>query len=381
MRRAVIVAILVLLAGPLAYMSGRPLGMDGSPAPIGGQRRQDRILESTEARALPPGRKRDIYYLVFDRYAGARTLKNDFDFDNEPFLNFLRRKGFYVADESRTNYPRTSHALAAALNLEFLDYLDEEAGPLDSGPVQRLLRGFKVARFLKARGYRYVKVGSWWPPTESDPFADVTIRFHRAPRSAIDIKAPPPALAFRVKEHLRRKFVFNQLVRNIPKIRGPKFVWVHMLCPHEPWAQDKDGDWVGPATADSRSDKENYVRQVMWVNSQLRRVIRTLLSGPESRRPIVIIQADEGPYAGLQPGNATRANIGKLKQKFYILSAFYFPGTTRSVLHPGITPVNTFRALFNLYFNTDYALLPDRSYVYVFKDLYRFLDVTELVTE
>lgn len=31
----------------------------------------------------------------------------------------------------------------------------------------------------------------------------------------------------------------------------------------------------------------------------------------------------------------------------------------KSILYPSITPVNSFRLIFNLYFNTQYELLPD----------------------
>ncbi len=37
--------------------------------------------------------------------------------------------------------------------------------------------------------------------------------------------------------------------------------------------------------------------------------------------------------------------------------------------------------IFNLYFGTKYQLLPERSFVFILRPLYEFLDVTELVTE
>ena len=63
------------------------------------------------------------------------------------------------------------------------------------------------------------------------------------------------------------------------------------------------------------------------------------------------------------------------------MSAFYLPGVRNPPLHPSFSSVNTFRVIFNLYFGTRYPLLPDRSFVFIYKHLYKFLDVTELVTE
>jgi hypothetical protein len=45
-------------------------------------------------------------------------------------------------------------------------------------------------------------------------------------------------------------------------------------------------------------------------------------------------------------------------------------------LHDGITPVNTFRIIFNARFGTDLPLLPDRSWAH--EDLYHFYDFFEI---
>jgi hypothetical protein len=109
--------------------------------------------------------------------------------------------------------------------------------------------------------------------------------------------------------------------------------------------------------------------------------VNELLRGPQAERPVVVIQADEGPYTGLGAGNATLVSIKKLKQKMFVMNAFYLPGVPRPPLYPSFSSVNTFRLIFNLYFGKEYPLLPDRSFVFIYKHLYKFLDVTELVTE
>jgi hypothetical protein len=38
------------------------------------------------------------------------------------------------------------------------------------------------------------------------------------------------------------------------------------------------------------------------------------------------------------------------------------PDVVKAKLYPGISPVNSFRVLFNAYFGADYRLLPDRNY-------------------
>jgi hypothetical protein len=48
-------------------------------------------------------------------------------------------------------------------------------------------------------------------------------------------------------------------------------------------------------------------------------------------------------------------------------------------LYEEITPVNTFRLIFNAYLGTDLELLEDRSYYSTWAHPYRFVDVTDEV--
>ena len=64
--------------------------------------------------------------------------------------------------------------------------------------------------------------------------------------------------------------------------------------------------------------------------------------------PIIIIQGDHGFGEGLN---------------FPILNAFYLPGIPAGSLYPTLSPVNTFRLVFNHYFNGEYSLLPDESFL------------------
>ena len=88
----------------------------------------------------------DIYYLIFDRYANSKTLKEYYGYDNSDFLNFLKEKGFYIASESKNNYPGSDLSLSSSLNMGYLDYLLEK-GPVKKRVIYRLLQDFKVWRY------------------------------------------------------------------------------------------------------------------------------------------------------------------------------------------------------------------------------------------
>jgi hypothetical protein len=332
--------------------------------------------------------QRDIYYIIFDRYGGSDALRR-MGFDNSEFLNGLSRKGFYVASKSRGNYPKTLLSLASSLNMTYLDFLTREIGTDsdDEGPVRRLVQRHTVARFLKSKGYRYIQIGSWWGVTSESPLADLNIKlgglseFSSALVETTPLFPVGPAISeqldFRHREYNRALLQFEKVaeIRDVP---GPTFVFAHILVPHGPYVFDRHGGYVEKEDERARTFRRNYLEQLAFVNMKITQLVDRLLAGPESEDPIVILQSDEGP--GEAPGNWAKASPTAWRKKFPILNAYYLPGVEKAVLYPSISPVNTFREVFNLYFDAGLPILPDRSFVYQdLRHLYKFIDVTTRV--
>ena len=75
--------------------------------------------------------------------------------------------------------------------------------------------------------------------------------------------------------------------------------------------------------------------------------------------PVIIIQADHGSQFDFDSNNPSNENIEQVMSNF---SAYYLPGIEKYSSNDVITPVNTFRIIFNSYFNTDYDLLENKMY-------------------
>ena len=72
------------------------------------------------AAAAKAGPKPNVFYIILDGYGRADELKAVYGYDNQPFIDFLRSKGFYVVEHARSNYSHTRQSLASSLNMKYL---------------------------------------------------------------------------------------------------------------------------------------------------------------------------------------------------------------------------------------------------------------------
>jgi hypothetical protein len=336
----------------------------------------------------------DIYFIVLDRYPSDSSLRQYFNYDNSDFTNYLEQHGFYVAKESYSNYIMTTQSLAATLNLGYLDCLTDLLGENTDNrlPMFHMLKDYRVWRFLKARGYQFIHAGTRWHVTGENPNADINYNVTQMPEFThlfvqktilFPILNKLNRVADRnVEKWNRVRHNFDKLI-DAPSISGPKFVFGHFLVPHEPYVFDAEGEYMSFDRQATRTREENFVSQLKYTNRRVKELLDSLQSR-SSTPPIIVVQADEGPYPPRTKAldfvweNATQ---DELREKTRILNAMYLPGADVDGLYPSITPVNTFRLIFNLYFDTQYPLLPDKCYAYAdLKHLYQFLEVTEQVS-
>lgn len=320
----------------------------------------------------------DIYYIIPDMYVRSDYLKDIYDFDNSEFLSYLTQKGFYVADESRTNYPHTTHSLASSLNLMYLDDMAEQVGEeyTNVQPLITMIKNNKVFQYLRGHGYTIVAFSTGHGFTENKE-ADVYMsppRWHFSDFQRALLNTTPLIIPLhKTTDDFHRErvlYTFDHLA-DAAEIDSPVFVFAHILAPHPPYAFGPNGEHVrSKPHAEYECDEyiEAYRDQVAHVNKKMQAAIEGILSrSPEP--PIIIIQADHGAgYRYYFP------------ERMSILNAYYFPDQNYDMLYEDITPVNTFRVIFNEYFGTDYEMLKDKSYFADFLNSpYVFDDITDQV--
>lgn len=338
----------------------------------------------------------DVYTIILDRYAGPTGLREGFDYDNEPFLRALEERGFEVARRAHANYIKTPLSLVSSLNMEYLDaeaLAREQESGRDRDPIQRRLRErLVVPSAFKELGYQYVHVANWWAPSATNVDADRVFRYSGQDEFSTVLAQTTLLRAFNEPEaaptdpydwgvlYDHTRYALDTLDET-PGIPGPKFVFAHLLIPHDPYVFDTDGSFTGRAVVRERGRDESYRRQLEYANARMLGLIDRIIDSDEDA--VIVLQADEGPFPeryqedewGFEWRDATDA---ELEEKFGVLHAMRVPGAdlVEAGFEDDMTLVNTWRVLFNARFGTDLPMLPDR--IWAHESLYRFFELFEI---
>jgi len=338
------------------------------------------------------GTGRDIWFFILDRYGSDASIKALYDITDNDFGPWLQGKGFTLIKDPHANYVRTSLSIATTLHMSHLDGLAAKMGPDSTkyGPVFKWLLDHPVGRFLQSQGYHYTQLGSWFPQTRSSDIADTMLRpgasrdFNSLVWNATVLPVAQRLLSpGKVSEQNRAQaaalYQWDQLAQLCRQV-DHQFVFAHVLLPHPPYVFHADG------TVAPHGKSTSYDEQMRYTNTHMEQVIDCLQDRPADQQPIIIIQADEGPYpprfAHDQLGfDWSQATPSELLAKYSILDAMYLPGLPADASPPpaGMSSVNTFRYLFHSYFGADLPLLPDRSYTSPKLTPYDLTDVTDRI--
>lgn len=359
---------------------------------------QAAVVESVENRP-------DIYYIILDGYGRQDVLQALYEFDNSSFLNDLSSRGFYVAEESSSNYIQTMLSLSSSFNMDYLQTLKAQGTRIENrADLVRLVENNKVRSLLAQNGYWLISFHNEYKATipSAEIYYDDSQRGLAYPVTAFEsilidhsmarVLSHVPALNKALIEmpydtHRRHiLFTFTKL-QEVPALDGNYLVYAHIIAPHPPFVFDEEGEVVSHDTPFTLNDANYYIRdhsqknyiagyrgQIQYINRLVLETVDAILQR-STTPPIIIIQGDHGPGAYLHWGSLENTLPA---ERFGILNAYYFPDRDYSLLYPSISPVNSFRVLFNHFFNADDELLQDRHYYSSWSFPFDFLEVTDL---
>lgn len=320
----------------------------------------------------------DIYYIILDGYGRSDVLKSEYGYDNSDFLEALRDLGFYVADCSQSNYAQTQVSLSSALNFNYIDALSDRyvPGTDDRTGLDAFIKHSVVRESLEASGYTTVAFATGFIGTElTDADYFLGPQQTRGQLNEFEYLLVRTTLARLVQDgnslaaedsgselfRERALFALDKLDK-LSYIREAKFVFVHLIVPHPPYVFGPTGGPVAPeetGTTRSENDAIRYRDQVIFISNRMKEILPRIIAN-SARPPVIVLLGDHGPTIPGSP--ATRMKN---------LHAYYVPGANIP-LYPTITPVNSFRMIFNGYFGQDLPLLEDVSFYSSYDDPFSY---------
>jgi hypothetical protein len=347
----------------------------------------------------------DIYLIILDAHGRQDVLKSLYHYDDGPFLQHLRDKGFFVADSSTSNYCYTQLSITSTLNLR---YLDELAGlhSDDWQPIWPLLRHSALVKTLKQRGYKWVAFESVRedlrftqaddyeaPPGQREitPFQELMVDTSALSQLGGNQLVDHFSGGYRSPYDFQRRLVLYCLDRapEVARQPGPKFVFLHLLVPHPPFVFAADGSdtanrgygpimdpgLFGSFTADQY--RQWYREQAIYIDHRISGMIDQILAN-SPRPPVIVLISDHGPRSRVNWDSTNPADSDLHECMSNLTAVLMPPDVGNTGLYPGITPVNIFRVVLDNCFGAGLPLLPDRSY-FSAPTRYSFIDVTSIV--
>ena len=361
---------------------------------------EEHSFSVSESDSLP-----NVYYIILDGYPRNDVLKKHLDFDNNEFINFLKQREFYVAENSHSNYSLSSTSIPATMNMNYINFLADELGE-DSRSYDPLLgKDFglyadnQVIKNFKSMGYKVAKIGSVPMYLHEMPLADLSLCYksiHLMDNRLFDTVARTSMIGYfieRWSEDLQRQIIlcaFEELPKISSYYEEPVFVWSHIMLPHFPLIFGADGEPITPGesllvmnnphvfegTDSSWNIKQQFLQQLQFANKKSIKLIDKILEN--EKQSIIIIQSDHGSAFDVNLHDPTDDDV---HQRLSNINAIYFPDEKpREILMNDQTNVNTFRIVFNSYFGSDYDILEDKIYWNLsFKKPFWFKDVTSVL--
>jgi hypothetical protein len=316
--------------------------------------------------------KQDIYVIIADEYAGTKSLKEVFAFDNSPFIAQLNKRGFDIAESGKSNYNFTPYSIASTLDMNYLHVNHDKKKALLKHTYD-ITRNNNLLKFLTAYGYKFHNLSLLDYPEYPSPaeatFLPVQTKLITSQTflSRINKELRFNLVSKLNSENERRRVVYTPLKNNTRLIEltenttalaspDPKFVLTHLMMPHYPYYFNSNGepfpfDQLGEG---NQHRKENYIEYLQYCNGKLLQLIDNIQKNSGSK-PVIVLLGDHG-FRHL----TAEANSDYF---FNNLIAVSVPGKSYEFLPDSISNVNLFRALLNNMFKQDLPYLPDSTFI------------------
>jgi hypothetical protein len=351
---------------------------------------------AAESRDWPEGSGwPDIYLIVVDGYARSDVLRDVYGYNDLPFQQALKGKGFEFAERGGANYPMATLSLTACLNLDCLHNLvsEEDAEAATMASAVWLYHHNRAFEFLKARGYRLLAFSSGLELLEPQPPVDECLTPERTLREVESVLLDRTVVS-RVMQvvyyiryrnpaywrfEFRRKrilFAFEELGRiAATPSESPRFVLVTLPVPEPPFLFTRKGERAQPYGEGSlgidrvfrnspRELQQAYLDQLHFTSHKVVQTASAILDHATAPPVILIVSSRGATVAPSGPGSRE----APASERYAGLMAAHFPAQSDepdadAEWYDTITLVNVLRVTFNRVLGVSLPLRPDEFYL------------------
>jgi hypothetical protein len=278
------------------------------------------------------GKRPNFYFFIFDEYARQDILKKYAHYDNTPFLSMLESKKFNVSYSSFSTSIATRVSIGNSLSFSHEFRLEPET--MHGIKFPPLLNIFKKAGYLTyvlSPVYRF-----------DGSLVDVMMRSTEL-LSVLSVEKTVMEKSFFAYLHTAgneairsdRLSLLKQAAKIIEKSSpAPKFLFFHLLLPHEPFVFDENGGSVSYENMNNWMNPEYYAGQLRFVSEKMEELADIILrSDPDA---VVLMQSDHG----------ARAFNGMTdKERLASFNSLYLSGQDEDI--EGLSTINTLRLALN----------------------------------
>lgn len=352
---------LILIVTDLAMLGYKSIKQDPSP-----------VAALGNIRICKDCPKPDIYLIIADGYPGVKSLKDNFNMDNRPFLDSLRHRGFHIVDSSHSNYNFTPFSVSSMLDMNFLTGIKgRNSDKNDMAVCYATIKNSHTFRILSANGYELYNYSIFdfnGQPSLAKP------TFLPSRTSLITAQTFTARLTKEIGYHLVTTLHLERFIRFVRmydldnnnrlmketqeqvmvKSKTPKFVYTHLVMPHYPYYYDSSGNANPYTLLDDkyRSNKNAFISYLHYSNRQLLGLVDDIRKNAATP-PVILLMSDHG----------FREFPGPVDPSYYFcnLNAIQLPDSNYSRFYTGMSNINQFSALFNTLFDQQLTLRKDST--------------------
>lgn len=338
---------------------------------INNENKTQNLTEHVILNSALPSSQPDVFLIVLDEYAGNSSLMKYYGFNNQPFSDRLKSRGFFVTQHSQSNYNGTLFSTLSLLNMSYLDssLIGDVKSPKAYAKVAKEISYNRLFEFFRSNDYKvinnsFLRINQ----TASKPYLILPIEDRLMTEKTFGYllinhfmlyinsnKIQQLAGTFYAKGDAYNQDAILNLKKSVTDTASKLFVYTHLMMPHSPYLRDENGRVRNFAEAHNELMKkkydEPYIHYLKYSNQVIEELLDTVLS--KRQNAVIILVSDHG--------NRFKEKKHQQADDFSNFIAVYAPNKNYNGFTDSVSLVNVFRLIMKNQFAQNIELLPNRQ--------------------